>query len=284
MLQSWMKTNRSSLAGMIFSGAVSLALILLIVPQNLAVDVAEPFAGLEVIEEFQAPGRMEELSGIYPHPEETGQYLVVANRGPVYRQNASPKLAESHRGRLLTVDRDGRVLRSVELVDGDYGGVAYGDGHLFIASLEPAEILKFDPVAEKVVARFPIAGPAGGLEYDAERNAIYAQLFVGYPHLAVVDAASGAVIDTLWSDESAMGLAKVKGDLLCTWSNGFEKPAFSELRLLDQTSGKVLARQPLDGVHTSLAPTADGFLSLVSTGEGSGEVVVRRYAYTPVAR
>ena len=279
MFQAFLKFRSKSLV-VLMCAVLAAALV----PQAFALDLPEPFASLEVVEEFQAPGRVEELSGIYPHPKEEGLYLVVANQGPVYRQGVTPKLHTAHRGNLLTVNRQGEVLKSTPLVGGDYGGVAYGDGHLFIASLDPAEILKFDPVEEKVVARFPIAGPAGGLEYDAKRHAIYAQLFVGHPHLAVIDANSGEVVETLWSDESAMGLAMVQGDLLCTWSNGFEKPAFSELRLLDNKSGKVLARQPLDGVHTSLAPIADGFLSLVSIGEGTGDVIVRRYAYQPTGR
>ncbi len=271
--------SRSYVPALLILAVVMLCAVLAFAPQSTARERTAPFAELTLVAEHQAPGRIEELSGIYPHPQDANLYYAVANQGPVYRQGDTPKLPLAHRGKLLTVTHEGKVLRSTDLVGGDYGDLAWGDGHLFIASLEPAEILKFDLASEKIVARFPLPGPAGGLEFDAERGVLYAQLFVGHPQLAVIDAKTGAVADSLWSDESAMGLAKVKGDLLCTWSNGFTASSFSELRLLDPKSGRVLARQPLDGVHTSLAPTADGFLSLVLRGT-QGDVVVRRYTYT----
>ncbi|KAK0038794.1 hypothetical protein Bpfe_031511 [Biomphalaria pfeifferi] len=61
----------------------------------------------------------------------------------------------------------------------------------------------------------------------------FAQLFIGFPHLAVVEMKTGATVETLWSDESAMDIAQVSGDWLCTWASGFDKQANSELRLLD---------------------------------------------------
>jgi hypothetical protein len=84
-----------------------------------------------------------------------------------------------------------------------------------------------------------------------------------------------------------MGLAKVGGDLLCTWASGFDAQAWSELRRLDPKTGRVLGRVALShGVHTALAPLdralagTDGFLSLVAVDRGTGRVVVRQYAYS----
>ena len=243
--------------------------------------------GLRVVADLQAPGIEPELSGIYPHPTDPNLYLVVANKRPAYRAGQKPMLPEELRGKLLTVDgRTGEVVRRLDLNGGDYGDLAFGDGHLFISSLEPAEILKVDLDSGRIVSRIPLAGPAGGLEFDRDRGVLVAQLFVGHPHLAVVDPKTGATVDTLWSDESAMGLAKVNGDLLCTWASGFDAQAWSELRLLDPKTGKVQGRVALNGgVHTALAPLdrkvagTDGFLSLVATDRGTGRVTVRKYAY-----
>jgi hypothetical protein len=134
------------------------------------------------------------------------------------------------------------------------------------------------------VARFPLPSPAGGLDYDADRGVLIAQLYVGHPHLALVDLATGKIVETLWSDESAMGLAKVSGDWLCTWASGWDPGSFSELRVIDQQTGRVNARMKLDRVHSVIAPATDGsgrpaFLSLVTTDSASGHTVIRRYGY-----
>lgn len=239
--------------------------------------------GLQIVAELKAPGIETELAGVYPHPERDDLYLVVANQNPPYRAGQDAKLPEQYRGRLLTVNGDGEVISATDLVAGDYGGLTANEGYLFVSSLEPAEILKVDLATAEVVARFPVGGPIGGLEYDPERQVLLAQMFIGHPQLAVIDPDTGEQVQALWSDESAMGLASVGGDLLCTWADGFHAEAFAELRLLDPSSGSIVGRVALDEVHTSLAPTDDGFLSLVATGDGSGEVVVRRYRYDSAA-
>lgn len=260
-----------------FGVALALAVLSL-----LAGQAAAATGTLNVVVDLKAPGVEPELSGIYPHPTNEDLYYVAANRRPAYRPGQAPMLAAELRGKLLTVNgATGAVVGSIALNDGDYGDLAFGAGHLFVSSLDPAEILKVDLASGRVVARFPLAGPAGGLEYDSQRNLLVAQLFVGHPHLAVIDPTTGATVDTLWSDESAMGLAKVGGDLLCTWASGFDEHAKSELRLLDQASGKVIGRAPLaGGVHTAMAPAGDNaFVVLVATDRASGRVAVRKYSY-----
>ena len=261
--------------------ALGLAAAVAVLPL-LASQAGAAAASLRVVQELKAPGVEPELSGIYPHPTDETLYYVVANQRPAYRPSQKAMLPAQYRGKLLTVDgRTGEVVQTLALADGDYGDLAFGGGHLFVSSLEPAEILKVDLAAGRIVARFPLAGPAGGLEYDRDRNLLVAQLFVGHPHLAVIDPATGATVDTLWSDESAMGLAKVGGDLLCTWASGFDEHAKSELRLLDPATGKVIGRTPLaGGVHTAMAPAgSDAFMVLVATDRANGTVAVRKYAY-----
>ncbi len=268
------RSRDALLLGLVLLGAASLAW-------------AGAPSGLRAVADWKAPGIEPELSGVYPHPSDPNLYLVAANQRPAYAQGQKPMLAERLRGKLLTVDgRTGEVVRSLDLVGGDYGGVAYGAGRLYVSSLEPPEILGVDLDSGRVVSHIPIAGPAGGLEFDRERGLLIAQLFVGHPQLAVIDPRSGATIDSLWSDESAMGLAQVGGDLLCTWASGFDARAWSELRRLDPRTGRVLGRVPLTGgVHTAMARLdrtqagADGFLSLVAVDRGSGRVVVRKYLY-----
>lgn len=244
--------------------------------------------GLTVIAEFKTPGLECELSGVYPHPQKVDQYYVVTDRHPACRTGQRPLLQDAQRGKLLLVDGpSGRILRSIALVDGDYGDIAANEGHLFISSLEPAEVLDVDLSSEKLVRRIPIAGPAGGLEFDRQRGALIAQLFARSPQLAVIDPRTGSTTATLWSDESAMGLAKVGSDLLCTWASSFDEFATSELRLLDNQTGKVVGRVPLSGgVHTAMAPLrrpdgASGFMVLVATDRTTGSSVVRSYAYEP---
>lgn len=273
--------NRSHLST-IYGACFALTLVALVAVPAVAEEQLSRH-GISLVEELASPGLDMEISGIYPHPSEEGHYLALANRSPVYRTGQAPKLPEAYRGKLLTVNRQGEVVRAFDLVGGDYGGMAYGSGSLFVSVLEPAEILKVDPADGTILDRFSIAGPAGGLEFDAERGVLYAQLFVSHPHLAVVDVESGATIETLWSDESAMGLAKVDGDLLCSWANSFRQDALSELRLLDEQTGKVRSRIALDRVHTSLAPAPNGFIGLVSTDAATGEVKVARYTYENAA-
>ena len=241
-------------------------------------------AAVRVIDEFKTPGLEAELSGIYPHPRDEDLYYVVANLKPPYRHGQSPLLPEEYRGKLLTVNREGEVLKAVEIAKDDFGGLAFAEDHLYVALTNGAEILKIDPDSGKTVARFPLPSPAGGLGYDRDRGVLIAQLYVGHPHLAVVDLKSGAIVETLWSDESAMGLAKVDGDWLCTWASGWDPGSFSELRVLDQKTGRVRSRIPLEGVHSSLAPATDAqgeaaFISLVTVDSESGETLIRRYGY-----
>lgn len=241
-------------------------------------------SAIQVIDELKSPGLEAEISGIYPHPTDTGVYYALANLKPPYRQGQEPKLDPKYRGSLLTVDRDGNVLNAVRLAEDDFGGLEYVNGYFYAALTEGSEIIKVDPATGETVQRIALPSPAGGLGFDADRNVLIAQLYVGHPHLAVVDLASGEIIDSLWSDESAMGLAKVDGDWLCTWASGWDPGSFSELRVLDQSTGKVRARANLDGVHSSLAPTTVGgqaaFMSLVTVDSYSGETVVRKYRYS----
>lgn len=239
---------------------------------------------LQVVDEFKSPGLEAEISGIYPHPEDPDLYFALANLKPPYRHGQEPMLPEQYRGSLLTVNRDGEVLDAIPLAQDDFGGLEYVDGHFFVALTQGAEILKVEADSGKIVDRIALPSPAGGLGFDADRGVLIAQLYVGHPHLAVVDPSSGKVQENLWSDESAMGLAKVDGDWLCTWASGWDPGSFSELRVLDQETGKVRARINLDAVHSSLAPVATedgkpGFLSLVTVDSASGETVIRKYEY-----
>jgi hypothetical protein len=241
-------------------------------------------AAVRQVEEWKTPGLEAELSGLLPHPTDANLYYVLSNAQPPYRPGQTPRLAPEHRGKLLTVDkRTGEIVRSVALVDDDYGGMAYGEGYLWIATTNGAEILKVDPVTFSIVRRFPLSSPAGGLEYDPDRRVLIAQLYVGHPHLAMIDMRTGAVTRTLWSDESAMGLVKVDGDWLCTWATGWDPGSLSELRVIDQETGHIRARMPVDGVHTVLAPGGDPerrtFLTLVTVDSRSGETVIRKFSY-----
>src|SRR5438094_6296891 len=176
-------------------------------------------AVVQVIEDYKSPGLEAELSGIFPHPTDDNLYYVLANLNPPYRNGQQPMLAQEYRGKLLTVEkRTGKVVRAERLAGADYdfGGLLIVDGYFYFASTNDAEIIKVDPRVNKVVRRYRLPSPAGGLGYDEERGVLIAQLFIGHPHLAVVDIKTGTITQNLWSDESAMGLAKVDGDWLCT--------------------------------------------------------------------
>jgi hypothetical protein len=239
---------------------------------------------ITVIDEYKTPGLESELSGIYPHPTDSNLYYVLANQKPPYRHGQKPTLPEEYRGKMLTVNRQGEVVRAVKLAEDDFGGLVLVDGYAYAALTNGAEIVKANLDTGAILQHIPLPSPAGGLEYDKERDALIAQLYVGHPHLAVIDRATGKITEMLWSDESAMGLAKVDGDLLCTWASGWDPGSFSELRLLDPTTGKVRVRTRLEGVHSVLAPAKDdkggpAFLCLVTVNSYSGETVVRRYGY-----
>ena len=243
-------------------------------------------AGLRLIAEFKAPGIEAEIAGIQPDPKDNNVYFMAANSHPVYKDGQKPLLPRQYRGKLLAVDgRTGQVVRATPLADGQYGGMASGQGFLFVASLNPPEILKVNPGTGALVSRFAVSSPIGGLEYDAERGKLIAQMFVGFPRLEVIDPNNGATVESLWSDESAMDLKKVENDWLCTWVSSFDADAFGELRLIDQQTGKVKGRMRLPGVFTSLGRLdkdvagVDGFLSMVTLSRDSGRVVIQKYAY-----
>ena len=153
-----------------------------------------------------------------------------------------------------------------------------------MSSLEPPEVLQINPENGTIQRRIPLAGPAGGLAYDESRGVLLAQLYTGVPHIAVVDVRSGRTIDMLWSDENAMDLASVGGDLLCTWASNIDAQAFGDLRRIDRATGKVTGRMQLDAVHTSMAPLSGrpGFVAMVRTGR-DGSIALRTYLYDRAA-
>lgn len=274
--------TRFRLAALILGAAfVSAGSPVAAIPTDSALD-----GRVNVIEDYKTPGLEAELSGIYPHPTDDKLYYVLTNLKPPYRYGQKPMLAVKYRGKLLTVEkRTGKIVNSVKIADDDFGGLVLAEGHLYAATTRGAEILKLDPKTFAVLARFGLPSPAGGLGYDRERGALIAQLYVGYPHLAVVDLKTGTIKQSLWSDESAMGLAKVDGDWLCTWASGWDSGSFSELRVLDPSNGRVRERLKLDGVHTAIAPDRGkkgepAFISLMTVNSRTGETVIRKFGYT----
>jgi hypothetical protein len=274
--------NVRSVVTLLSFSAVVLGLALTVAPA-LSADKTPLGGQVRLIDEYKTPGIESELSGIYPHLTDDNLYYVLANRKPPYRYGQKPMLPAEYRGKLLTVNRSGKVMKAVSIVDDDFGGLTFVDGVAYIATTNSAEILKANPDTGAILARFQLPSPAGGLDYDKDRKALIAQLYVGHPHLAVVDPNNGQIKESLWSDESAMGLSKVAGDWLCTWASGWDPGSFSELRLIDQTDGHVQSRMKLDRVHSSMAPARVGqraaFISLVTMDSATGQTVIRRYTY-----
>jgi hypothetical protein len=267
------------------TGAKS-ALIVLAVATAATAQADNIPKGLDSAGTYQVPALESEVGGIYPHPDKDGFYLVAANKNPAYKRGQTPKLPVEHRGKLLTVDgRTGAITGGVSLPGKAYGGIA-SDGKLFyVSSLEPAEVLVLDLGKGKVVRRIALEAPAGGLEFDRQSQQLLAQIYLKHPHLAVVDVSSGAVVSSLWSDESAMDLKTVDGDLLCTWTSSFDDNAFSELRRIDRRTGKVTGRIRLSGVHSSMAPLdpkvsgRTGFITLSTTHKASGALAIQKFGY-----
>lgn len=244
---------------------------------------AELAASVKVIDEYKTPGLESELSGIYPHPTNKDVYYVLANRKPPYRYGQKPMLPVEYRGKLLTVTREGKILKAVDMPADHFGGLVMQDGFAWVATTNTAELVKVNPDTGAVLFRTQLPSPAGGLEFDKERGVLIAQLYVEHPHLALVDPNTGKSMGSLWSDESAMGLAKVSGKYLCTWASGWDPGSLSELRVIDQKDGHVRARMRLDLVHSVLAAAKDdnggpAFMSLVTLDSHTGKTVIRRYA------
>lgn len=251
----------------------------------LAQDDARLKAAVQPIEDYKTPGIEAELSGFYPHPTDSNLYYLLTNKKPPYRYGQKPMLPQKYLGKLLTVNkRTGEVVASVRIADDDFGGLVMAEGFMYAAITNGAQVLKIDPATFKVVARYPLPSPAGGLGYDKERGVLIAQMYVEHPHLAVMDIKTGKVLSTLWSDESAMGLAKIDGDWLCTWASGWDPGSFSELRVIDQKTGKVRSRIRMEGVHSVLSPdTGDKaestFLCMVTVDSETGRTIIRKYSY-----
>lgn len=259
---------------------------LLLVALTGTVSGGQSGRGLELIDEYRLRAIESEVGGIYPHPTNDDLYYVAANRNPAYGQHQHPTLPVEHRGKLLTINRrTGEIVGAIALGGSAYGGIASDGKRLFVSSLSPAEVLVVDPDRGRVERRIPLPAPAGGLEYDARSGRLLAQVYLKHPHLAVVDPKSGTTVDTLWSDESAMDLKVVDGDLLCTWVSSFDASAFSELRRIDPATGRVTGRMRLDGIYSSIGRLdrkvagVDGFIALVTTDKERGLLQVRKYAY-----
>lgn len=262
-----------------------LVLVLPLVASSAARPTDPPLpAGLTVASDYRFSALESEVAGVHPHPTDDDLFLVAVNRHPAYRTDQRPLIDERRRGRLLTINRKtGAVTASLDLGGKTYGGIAFANGVLYVSSLEPPEVLKVDLARGAVTGRIPLSGPAGGLEIF--RGVLMAQLYVGFPHIALVDSTSGSTLRTLTSDENAMDLAMVGDELLCTWISNFGAEAFGELRKIDPASGTVVGRMRLPGVHSSMAALDPalarevGFIALVRTPDASGRVLVRRYAY-----
>ena len=249
---------------------------------------AEEAPYVELVEEYKTPGIETELSGIHPHITDDDLYYVVTNGRPPQNPSMEPMLPVELRNKLLTVNREGEVVRVIDLPDGGglFGDLAFGDGHLWLGPLDPPELWKLDLKSGKVVAEYPLPGPAGGLFFDQERSAIIVSNYVGHPHLAVVDSKTGVVVDSIWGDENCQGMAKVDGDWVTVWSSSWEADAYTELWNLDQETGKPKTRLRMDGIHAGMAPLDkkvagyEGFITLVHVGSGvSGETVIRKFRY-----
>ncbi len=243
---------------------------------------------LQIVDEFKTPGLEVELSGIYPHQTDDNLYYVITNGRPTYKPTMKPMLPVKLRNKLLTVNRRGEVVRSIDLPDGGglFGDLAYGDGHLWLGPLDPPAIWKLNLETGKVVARYPLPGPAGGMEFDRDRGQLIVSSYVGHPHLAFVDAKSGAVVKSIWGDENCQGLKKVDGDLITVYASSWDADAYSELWVLDQETGKPKSRLRMTGIHAAMAPLDkkvagfDGFMTLVHMGSAvTGETVIRRFRY-----
>jgi len=243
---------------------------------------------VELREEYKAPGLETELSGIYPHLTDNNLYYVITNGKPQYKPTMKPMLPETFRNKLLTVNRDGKVVKVMELPDGGglFGDLKYGDGYMWLGPLDPPMLWKLDLNSGHVVARYPLPGPAGGMDFDPSSHLVYVQSYVGHPHLAVVDARTGVVVRSLWSDENCQGMARVDGDMLTVWTSSWEQDAYTELWHLDEQTGRPKMRLRLDGVHAAMAPLDpnvagySGFMTLMHKGSAvSGETVIRRYRY-----
>jgi hypothetical protein len=237
---------------------------------------------VKVVDEYVSPGIEAELSGIWAHPANDGRYYVLVNKRPPYRPGQHPMIDPKYGGSLITVDRDGTILNSVRVADDDFGGLVVVKGKFYASLTNGSEIVEFDPNTGEISRHIALPSPAGGLEYDPERNSFIAQLYVGYPHLAIADLASGRIQQNLWSEESAMGLAKVDGDWLCSWASGWDPGSVSELRIIDQNTGFVKDRMTLGQVHSAMAPILperNSFLALVTTDSVSGKTAIRKYSY-----
>ena len=243
---------------------------------------------LKVVEEYKTPGLETELSGIYPHPTDNNLYFVVTNGRPTYKPTMKPMLPVALRNKLLTVNRDGKVVKVQDLPDGGglFGDLAYGDGHLWLGPLDPPAVWKLNLETGKIVARYPLPGPAGGMEFDRDRGQLIVSGYVGHPHLAFVDAKSGAIVRSIWGDENCQGLKKVDGDLITVYASSWDADAYSELWVLDQETGKPRSRLRMTGIHAAMAPLDkkvagfEGFMTLVHVGSAvTGETVIRRFRY-----
>jgi hypothetical protein len=243
---------------------------------------------VEMVDELQTPGLETELSGIYPHPTRDGEYYVVTNGKPTYKPTMTRRLADSLLNKLLRVDRRGNILEVISLPDGGglFGDLAFDGRYLWLGPLDPPAVWKFDVQTGKVVARYTLPGPAGGMEYDRATGTVVVQSYVGHPQLVLVDARSGAVVGTRWSDENCQGVKKVAGDWLTVWTSSWDSDAYTELWRLDDKTGRPLNRLRLTGIHAAMAPVDravagfEGFMTLVHKGSGeTGETVIRRYRY-----
>lgn len=279
----------------IMVGAAAAALALVagsLVPAHGGEGAPEESLPFEVVDDLATPGIETELSGIYPHLTDPDLYYVVTNGRPPYKPTMQPMLPVEHRNKLLTVNRKGEIVDAVALPDGGglFGDIAFGGGYLWLGPLDPPEIWKVDPKTGQVVAEYPLPGPAGGLDYDRERDVVLVHNYIGHPHVAVMDAASGAVVDTLWSDENCQGMALVGGDWLTVWSSSWDEDAYTELWQLDKETGRPRSRIRMEGIHAGMAPLDpevagfEGFMTLVHVASGvTGETVIRRFRYTDEA-
>jgi glutamine cyclotransferase len=163
---------------------------------------------------------------------------------------------------------NGQAVHSIDVAA--HAGTAFDGRHLFQIAAD--RIQKIDPQNGRVLATIP--APGGGR--DSGLAWAEGTLWVGeYRDRKIhqIDPETGAILRTIESNRFVTGVTWVDGELWHATSEGDE----SELRHVDQNSGKVLESLEMPAGMNVSGLESDGHDRFFCGGQGSGKIrVVRR--------
>jgi YVTN family beta-propeller protein len=137
---------------------------------------------------------------------------------------------------------------------------APGGKSLFVACFTGKQVIEWSPAARKIVRKLQVPGQPSGLALAPGGQRLYVTCAAPTSSVAVLDLASGRVVESIPAGHTAMSPVVSPDGTLLYVVNRFN----DEIAVIDLRSGKPLRRVRVEREPVAAAPTRDGKLLLVA--------------------